>query len=117
MHNSGIDYPTTGAWGQTDKQWHEGKTGYEKVVEARDLQKSVLNDLEAQLTAFNRLDDERVEFLIAISSHFTNVERESFERLRVYIQKNLSALTLKCNDARNKLKKLETDVYNYRERR
>lgn len=114
---SGQDFPTTGGWGQTDKQWKDERTGYEKAKDAAYQQRCFVNSLEQKMEAITALLEAMATYRLVADNGMSAGERIAIERQTLFYRSKLTEISTKDNDARNQLKKLETIVFNYRERR
>jgi hypothetical protein len=112
MSNAGVDYPTTGGWGQTNKQWKDQKTSYERLIERRDALKNIVNRIEQKREANSLVLDTISEYCAIYGSDLSDRDAVAFERQRSYIQEKYDFLTVALNEKRNALKTSETDVVN-----
>lgn len=114
---SDVDFPTTGGWGQTDKQWKDERTGYEKAKDAAYRQRCIVNTNDQKIEAIVALLEAMATYRLIEDNDMTTGERTAIERQTLFYRTKLSEISTKNNDARNLLKRLETNVYNYRQRR
>ena len=114
---SGQDYPTTGGFGQTDKQWSDGKSQHEVMEGRRNKLRDQTNRLEQKQNALKAFLIEIKLFATVMSDGLTQSEADTLRRQYSYYSKKKEELTISLNDSRNALKRSETDLYNFKQRR
>jgi len=111
------DFPTTGAWGQTDSQREAGKTQYEVMEARRNKLRDQTNRLDQIQNALKAFLLEIEVFASVMSDGLTEAEVELLRRQYGYYSKKKGVVTISLNDSRNALKRAETDLYNFKQRR
>jgi len=114
---NGQDYPTTGGFGQTDKQWSDGKSQYEVMEGRRNKLRDQTNRLEQKQNALKAFLMEVEVFAAVMGDGLTNAELDTLRRQYSYYSKKNEQTTISLNDSRNALKRIETDMYNFKQRR
>jgi len=114
---SNVDFPTTGAWGQTDQQREDGKTAYEVMEAQRNKKRDQVNRLE-QVRDETRTFVEAIEkYAIVMGFDLPEKEVGQLRSLWTLHSKKCIGMTERLNDQRNALRRLETDLFNFRQRR
>ena len=112
-----VDYPSTGSFGQTDSQWKEGKTQYEVMEDRRNKKRDFCNRLEQKRDAERDFLYQIECFVAIMDKDLQEPEIEELRRLwKSYSKKCIRATEL-LNDSRNELRKLEADLFNFKQRR
>jgi len=114
---SDIDYPTTGGFGQTNKQWSDGKSQYEVMEDRRNKLRNQTNQLEQKQDALKAFLIEIKVFATVMGDGLTKAELDTLRRQYNYYSKKENQVTISLNDSRNALKRSETDLYNFKQRR
>jgi len=112
-----MDFPTTGGWGQTNSQWAEGKTAYEVIEARRNKMRNQTNRLRQQKEAVDAFLIEIETFARIMSDSLTETEVGALRRQYSYYSKKREFLTVALNNSSNELKRCETDLYNFKQRR
>jgi hypothetical protein len=115
--SEGVDYPTTGGWGQSDAQWKGQKTNYERLIDTRNKLRDQTNRYEQKRDAVGLMLDTIREYVEIMGSDIPDAEISELRIQWTYLSKKKDLLTEQLNDSRNALKRQETDVHNFKQRR
>jgi hypothetical protein len=109
-----IDYPTTGAWGQTDRQWQEQRTSYEKLLDEQQAIEERLTTLALRENACIVLQTANRDYTMAFQGMLNSGEITSFEKQFAYLEARRVLCREQYNNASNDLRKVKTKIYNHR---
>jgi hypothetical protein len=111
------DFPTTGGWGQSDSQWKANKSQYEVMQEACKRHRDYCNRAEQIRDETQAFYGAIEKFAIVVGRELTQSEIDGLRHLWSLYSRKCIRLTERLNDSRNELKRMETDLYNFKQRR
>lgn len=114
MSDNSIDYPTTGAWGQTDKQWQDQKTSYEKLLDQQQAIEERITTLALRENACIVLQSANRDYMLAFQGMLGSGEIQSFEKQWAYLEARRVLCREQYNNANNELRKIKTKIFNHR---
>lgn len=114
MSDNSIDYPTNGAWGQTDKQWENQRTAYEKLLDQQTAIEERIATLSLRENACIVLQTANRDYTLAFQGMLTVAEITSFEKQYAYLEARRVLCREQYNNANNELRKIKTKIFNHR---
>lgn len=114
MSDNKIDFPTTGAWGETDGQWQSRKTSYETLLDQKQALEERLATLAYRENACAVLQVANRDYAKAFHGMLSVGEITSFDKQWSYLEARRVHCHDQWNNTNNDLRKLNTKIFNHR---
>jgi hypothetical protein len=112
--SNGIDYPTNGAWGETDGQWKTRQTEYEQLLDKQQEISERMETLETRKKACIVLQLSNRDYALAFSGLLSVGEITALDRQWAYLEARRVLCHEQYNNSSNDLRKLKTKIHNHR---